>query len=59
MTAHEKRLYKLLIAQTIIFSILFYILFKAQEDTWEALDIYGRSIIELYTTIVEASQTSI
>lgn len=59
MTAHEKRLYKLLIVQTIIFSILLCILFKAQEDTWEALDIYGRSIIELYKTIVEASQTSI
>ena len=47
MTIHEKRLYKLLIAQTIISLILFYLLFTAQENTWEAVDIYGKAIIEL------------
>lgn len=59
MTTHEKRLYKLLIFQTIILLILFYMLFTAQENTWEVLDIYGHSIIELYEAITEASQTSI
>ena len=59
MTIHEKRLYKLLVAQTIISLILFYLLFTAQENTWEAIDIYGRSIIELYELIVDMPKTSL
>ena len=59
MTIHEKRLYKLLIVQTIISLVLFYLLFTAQENTLEAVDIYGKAIIGLYELIVDMPKTSL
>ena len=57
MTTHEKRLYRLLTVQIITSLILFYMLFTAQENTWTAIDVYGRSIIELYDLILNSSKT--
>lgn len=59
MTIHEKRLYKLLIVQTIMSLLLFYLLFTAQENTSEAMDIYGRAIIELYEIVMDTPKTAL